>query len=409
MNIDNINKILFKIIKSDDDFDSNIKLSLESYIIKDLGLNFLLNDSLGDFYHKISNELDIEILADDFIDVSFASDIDELENMDVSISDISEAIYKITTKKAKQEKCIWDNFKELLQDKSIEYWVDRLVNSKKMYLKSALGNWPNRNKLNFLAALSVIRETFPRNGEEYCDYIFTTSQISCGECIEISEESVRNKKLDRKISMLGGMPWTDEKHPWPSSYHNDVAIALEPIAQVNLRDVSEATGINLPNIIVQLWGEDYIRQIDINDLEHPDWTFPEHIGNGYGYCQEYEFSGKYISINELSVSCDTLDADYILSNTILNDYVYDDEGDIVNDWQNIDGNEEEFYKLYEIVQKIKTEIKGGILFPIPSNYGDAYSSYVQSKWRILIGGYNWSLYYRINNGEIEFNSTFSPQ
>lgn len=300
------------------------------------------------------------------------------------------------------------DFQKLLDGKPIKEWIDKLVLSKESYSKSPLGMFNGRYELKFLAALSVIRERFPNNCEEFCDYIFLTSQVSCGDLKKITAKSVRDKTLDRKSSMIGGFPWTDDKNPWPETNPGDSKTALLPVAQLNLQEISRIIGIKFPSVLIQLWGEDYFRTINIDEIDTPEWNYPEYAGNGYGSYETCELSGDIIILDQKIISCDTNCADNILSNNIITDYKYDDNGDIIDEYQEIDGDIELFETLHNHVYEIENEIKGKIIFPNPKNYNDTYSSYVRDGWRILAGSHHWSIYYRHNNGDFEFISTYSP-
>ncbi|WP_312136414.1 hypothetical protein [Brevundimonas sp.] len=410
MESDKLNHILIDIIKSELEIDDTSALNGNSYIINDLGIpQYFFDDFIGDFYEKISDALNTNISIDDFVSIGLIPNSYDIDNFDITLYDLSKAIKKIIENSNTINNSHDLKFETILEGKSMTYWVDRLVKSKDLYINSPLGQWDDRNKLKFLTALSIIREKFPQNCEEFCDYIFSTSQISFGDLVDISSKSIQNKTLDRKSSMIGGLPWTDDKHPWPESYDIDNnKIALAPIGQVNLREVSAITGINFPDIIIQLWGEDHIRHLEIEDLSCPEWTTPEHIGNGYGVYYEYELAGHAIKIGKTSISCDAKCADSILSNSLTKEYEFDDDGDIINDNQIIEGDTELFEKLHEFVYEIENEIQGQVIFPNPKNYNDTYSTYTKNGWRILIGGHNWSLYYRLIDGEYEFTSTYSP-
>lgn len=56
--------------------------------------------------------------------------------------------------------------------------------------------------------------------------------------------------LDRRSNMLGGVPYTSDKHPWPTSNGD---IYLCPVIQINLSEVSELTKHNFGSGLFQVW------------------------------------------------------------------------------------------------------------------------------------------------------------
>lgn len=80
-------------------------------------------------------------------------------------------------------------------------------------------------------------------------------------------------EVDRKANMFGGTPFTSKKYPWPL---NSKGKPCYPLSQINLGQISEITGRNFGDGLMQVWLDitkndldNFIRIINIDDLNDP--------------------------------------------------------------------------------------------------------------------------------------------
>ncbi len=156
--------------------------------------------------------------------------------------------------------------------------IERLIQLNPAYEGTPLAAWARENESEFLRKLSDLRQDFPNKLIIATDYLFSASSYTYQEILQkISLDQIQRKKIDRRGSMQGGFPWTDDSHPWPFF---DDGKPVRPSIQLNLQAVGRALGLPLPEVIYQFWGGydgGPFRVIDLADIEdkEPDWCYPD--------------------------------------------------------------------------------------------------------------------------------------
>ncbi len=117
-----------------------------------------------------------------------------------------------------------------------------------------------RNLVDALAEASCENSL---NGKCYYseESLQTLSQLSRLEPVwGIDAIQMNDDDIDRRSNMFGGKPFTSKKYPWPI---NSKDKPYYPLIQVNLTQVSEITGKNFGDGLMQVWLD-----VTKNDLDH---------------------------------------------------------------------------------------------------------------------------------------------
>ena len=110
----------------------------------------------------------------------------------------------------------------------------------------------------------LLEESKKNTEDGNCDYSNDTHEklerIKNPEPVwRIETSPVDIKNLDRKANMLGGNPFTSNRHPWPS---NDAERPYYPLIQINLQQISELSGKQFGYGLMQVW-------LDVSDSDLP--------------------------------------------------------------------------------------------------------------------------------------------
>ena len=155
--------------------------------------------------------------------------------------------------------------------------IERLIQMNPAYEGTPLAAWGRETEHPFLCQLSDLHREFPNKFVIATDYLFSASSYTHQEVLrKLTINDVRRKSVNRRGSMQGGFPWTDENNPWPCF---DDGKPVRPSLQINLKDVGQALGLALPDVLYQYWGEDAggVRIIHLSDIEDkdPSWSYPD--------------------------------------------------------------------------------------------------------------------------------------
>lgn len=180
-----------------------------------------------------------------------------------------------------------------------------------LYGKSPLCQWEHRYESDFLKAWAELRARFPRYLERQTDYLFGAASRRYGEILTPIHRdglgvNILGSNIDRKRSMQGGFPWTDENNPWPVfNGVRDDGVAWShadgTFLQLNMKDIGEKLGIPLPHVLWQRW-EDVEREIPLSEIEgkEPTWEwheFPDSTAFGWDAQDKDVRIGNYIDVN----------------------------------------------------------------------------------------------------------------
>lgn len=155
--------------------------------------------------------------------------------------------------------------------------IERLIQLNPAYEGTPLAVWARENESEFLCKLSDLRQDFPNKLIIATDYLFSASSYTYQEVLEkISLDQIQGKRIDRRGSMQGGFPWTDDSRPWPFF---DDGKPIRPSIQLNLKQIGKALELQLPEVIYQYWGDEVggTRIIPLEEIEgkEPDWSYPD--------------------------------------------------------------------------------------------------------------------------------------
>ncbi len=156
--------------------------------------------------------------------------------------------------------------------------ADWLITLDPAYAKSAIAAWEGRHDCELLKLTAELYALCPDfaldpaafdildNEYSLLDYVMAAAAWAI-EVVVVPFTDYAS--VDRKSSMIGGFPWTCERHPWPTGSSG----ALSPVYQLNLAQLDLSRIAEFPPVIVQAWGDgiDFLtRVIPLADLEGVD-------------------------------------------------------------------------------------------------------------------------------------------
>lgn len=156
--------------------------------------------------------------------------------------------------------------------------ADWLISLKPEYACSAIARWEGRHSSKLLKLVSDLYAVCPEFVlDNPWDHNFPTSEpglldrLMAGAtwAIELVKaapiEGIAG--LDRKASMIGGIPWTCSRYPWPTGDEGP----MTPVIQLNMKQLELTLLHEFPEIIVQIWSygvsDLYTRTIALDHLD----------------------------------------------------------------------------------------------------------------------------------------------
>lgn len=301
--------------------------------------------------------------------------------------------------------------------------IDWLVHSKPKYASSVLATWPERQKSAPLAKLAKLRRACPDYLQKATDYLFEAAAYGYEqEETLIPRSEVEARSLDRRESMVGGFPWTDESHPWPSHHGSDgQPIWAEPIFQLNLEKLSQQLGLRLPSSLIQCWDGFEPMEIPLAQTTgEPSWFRPnqaEEPSVGWRH-SEAQYVGSYISAGSSAFQLPRMEQFLDGSAAYYDEYVFqnEDEWKDLLEWQestpDIEGSQfdalaGEAHEAFAALKPVSTEFLG-----VPTRSEVSYEDWVKDGYKLLYsasgsGLHIWyggflMIFYRLRDGRFEF-------
>lgn len=240
-------------------------------------------------------------------------------------------------------------------------------------------------------------------------------------CSRATDEVVA-RSLDRRESMVGGFPWTDESHPWPSHHGSDgQPIWAEPIFQLNLEKLSQQLGLRLPSSLIQCWDGFEPMEIPLAQTTgEPSWFRPnqaEEPSVGWRH-SEAQYVGSYISAGSSAFQLPRMEQFLDGSAAYYDEYVFqnEDEWKDLLEWQestpDIEGSQfdalaGEAHEAFAALKPVSTEFLG-----VPTRSEVSYEDWVKDGYKLLYsasgsGLHIWyggflMIFYRLRDGRFEF-------
>lgn len=310
--------------------------------------------------------------------------------------------------------------------------IQWLIDSDDLFRTSALAAWPERHKSAALSKFARLRKAYPHYLEKATKYLFSTAAVGYEQTETfIKQSEVEAKIVDRTASMLGGFPWTDDRHPWPSFARPDGQIFwATPVLQLNLKTLSHKLGIQLPNTLLQFWDSFEPIEIPLADLvdadgslaHDPNWNRPtqnEEPPVGWDH-EDTSNVGSYISVGSPEFCLPSMDSFVDGSTTYYDEYIFqgEDNWKDISEWRemrpSLDGEDSVFeelenaaYEAFSALRPKRTHFLG-----VPLRTEISYEEWMKDGYRLLYtasgeglniwdGGYLMILY-RLRYGKFEF-------
>lgn len=282
---------------------------------------------MGATYDKLAEILETYNLGDD--EISEATrfkkmEIDEFDEDDIRDQVEDEFGIDLEGKKFKSLKTVGnlvafiDELCEKVAEKNLVTpeevaAVDWLIASNDEYGGSPLAKWDGRHGSKPLGQFAVLRRAFPDYLQKASDYLFAASTTAFEEEIQsIARSEIEGRRINRRASMLGGFPWTDDNNPWPHSKRDDGGITWAyPAIQLNLAELSSKLEIKLPSIILQIWDGLEPIEIPLDQIDHKesDWNYPNYheIESAFGWDHtDTDVVGGYVDVGRPSFQIPSL-------------------------------------------------------------------------------------------------------
>lgn len=158
-----------------------------------------------------------------------------------------------------------------LEIPSHQHPVDWLIALDPAYAGTPLSNWDERYNDPFLTDFAKFVAKWADAYDSLADVVVLGAQWTCRQK---SERFYSLKKLDRRSSFMGGLPWTCEKYPWPQKNGK----WLSPLIQLNLSDLPLDHIADFPPILLQVWGyqldQPEVREIPLSAIAD---QIPSHV------------------------------------------------------------------------------------------------------------------------------------